>query len=353
MAGSDEVNRNECKTVVPLNTWVLISNFKVAYNMLRRPDGTFDRNLAEFLDRRVPPNARPVEGVSSFDHVIDPSVGLEVRIYRAVANNPGAAEGAAAFTLPILDFLTGTPSPDPFPVILFFHGGSFAHSSSSTTIYDHLCRRFVKLSKGVVVSVNYRRAPEHRYPCAYDDGWTALKWAMSQPCLRSGEDARLRVFLSGDSSGGNIAHHVAVRAADEGIKICGNILLNAMFGGTERTDSERRLDGKYFVTLQDRDWYWKAYLPEDADRDHPACNPFGPNGRRLKGLPFTKSLIIVSGLDLTCDRQLAYADGLQKDGLDVKVVYREKATVGFYLLSNTDHYHEVMEEISDFLKANL
>ncbi|KAL6610206.1 hypothetical protein ACP70R_035375 [Stipagrostis hirtigluma subsp. patula] len=351
MAGSDEVNRNECKTVVPLNTWVLISNFKVAYNMLRRPDGTFDRDLAEFLDRRVPANARPEQGVSSFDHIIDQSIGLEVRIYRAVASN--GAEGAAAVTLPILDFLTGAPSPDPFPVILFFHGGSFAHSSSSTAIYDHLCRRFVKLSKGVVVSVNYRRAPEHRYPCAYDDGWTALKWAMSQPCLRSGEDARPRVFLSGDSSGGNIAHHVAVRAADEGVKICGNILLNAMFGGTERTDSERRLDGKYFVTLQDRDWYWKAYLPEDADRDHPACNPFGPNGRRLTGLPFTKSLIIVSGLDLTCDRQLAYAEGLREDGHHVKVVYREKATVGFYLLSNTDHYHEVMEEISDFLKANL
>lgn len=342
------------QTVVPLNTWVLISNFKVAYNMLRRPDGTFDRDLAEFLDRRVPSNARPVEGVSSFDHVIDPSIGLEVRIYRPVAENNGAgAEGAAAVTMPILDFLTRAPSPDLFPVILFFHGGSFAHSSSSTTIYDHLCRRFVKLSKGVVVSVNYRRAPEHRYPCAYDDGWTALKWAMSQPCLRSGEDTRARVFLSGDSSGGNIAHHVAVRAADAGIKICGNILLNAMFGGVERTDSERRLDGKYFVTLQDRDWYWKAYLPEDADRDHPACNPFGPNGRRLRGLPFTKSLIIVSGLDLTCDRQLAYAEGLREDGLDVKLVYREKATVGFYLLSNTDHYHEVMEEISDFLQANL
>ncbi|VAH19099.1 unnamed protein product [Triticum turgidum subsp. durum] len=154
-------------------------------------------------------------------------------------------------------------------------------------------------------------------------------------------------------SGGNIAHHVAVRAAEEGIKIHGNILLNAMFGGNERTESERRLDGKYFVTLQDRDWYWKAYLPEDADRDHPACNPFGPNGRRLKGLPFAKSLIIVSGLDLTCDRQLGYAEGLREDGHDVKLVHREKATIGFYLLSNTDHYHEVMEEIAEFVRANL
>ncbi|WVZ98493.1 hypothetical protein U9M48_043930 [Paspalum notatum var. saurae] len=359
MAGSDEVNRNECRMVVPLHNWLLISNFKLAYKLARRADGTFDRELAEYHDSRVPPDARPQYGVSSFDRVIDPSVGLEVRIYRAAApaannNNNNNGAGAAAVTLPILEFLAGGPSPDPFPVILFFHGGSFAHSTVSTAIYDQLCRVLTRLSNGgVVISVNYRRAPEHRYPCAHDDGWAALKWVTSQPFLRSGPDARARVFLSGDSSGGNIAHHVAVKAADAGIRICGNILLNAMFGGTERTDSEQRLDSKYFVTLQDRDWYWKAYLPEDADRDHPASNPFGPNGRRLRGLPFPKSLIIVSGLDLTRDRQLAYADGLREDGHHVKVVYREKATIGFYFFPITDDYREVMEEISEFLKANL
>jgi gibberellin receptor GID1 len=321
--------------------------------MLRRPDGTFDRDLDENFDSRAVPDARPVEGVSSFDLVIDKSVGLEARIYRPAAAATDA-QGAAAATLSILDFFARAPSRDPFPVIVFFHGGSFVHSSFSTAIYDQLCRRLVRLSRGaVVVSVNYRRAPEHRCPCAYDDGWAALKWVASQPCLRSGADGRPRVFLSGDSSGGNIAHHVAARAAREGIAIAGNILLNAMFGGNERTESERRLDGKYFVTLQDRDWYWKAYLPEDADRDHPCCNPFGPNGRRLLGIPFTKSLIIVSGLDLTCDRQLAYAEGLLEDGHHVKLVYRERATIGFYLLPNTDHYHEVMEEIADFLQSNL
>ncbi|KAJ1262864.1 hypothetical protein BS78_09G141400 [Paspalum vaginatum] len=356
MAGSDEVNRNECRTLVPLHHWVLISNFKVAYTMFRRADGTFDRDLDEYHDRRVPPDARAQEGVSSFDHVIDPSVGLDVRIYRAApaANNNNNNAGAAAVTRPILDFLTGGPSPDPFPVILFFHGGSFAHSVPSTAIYDNLCRVFARLTNGgVVVSVNYRRAPEHRYPCAYDDGWAALNWATSQPFLRSGPDARARLFLAGDSSGGNIAHHVAVKAADAGIRICGNILINAMFGGTELTESERRLDSKFFVTLQDRQWYWRAYLPKDADRDHPACNPFGPNGRRLRGLPFPKSLVIVSGLDPTCDRQLAYADVLREDGHHVKVVCREMATIGFYLLPITDDYHVVMREIADFLKANL
>ncbi|THU53696.1 hypothetical protein C4D60_Mb10t17180 [Musa balbisiana] len=343
MAGSNEVNANESKMVVPLHTWVLISNFKLAYNMLRRPDGTFDRHLAEFLDRKVPANASPVNGVVSFDVVIDRTNNLLARIYRPAPPNP---------TTPLAD-LHRPPSSDPFPVIIFFHGGSFAHSSSNTAIYDSLCRRFVSLCGAVVISVDYRRSPEYRYPCAYDDGWAALKWASTEPWLHSGKDAKLRVFLCGDSSGGNIAHHVAVKAAESGIEVSGNILLNPMFGGNHRTESEKRLDGKYFVTIQDRDWYWKAYLPEGANRDHPACNPFGPNGMKLEELPFTKSLVIVAGLDLVQDWQLAYTEGLKKAGKEVKLVYREQATIGFYLLPNTDHFYEVMEEIKNFVTCNL
>ncbi|KAJ0977600.1 hypothetical protein J5N97_013103 [Dioscorea zingiberensis] len=354
MAGSNEVNANESKMAVPLNTWVLISNFKLAYNMLRRPDGTFNRHLAEFLDRKVQANATPVNGVLSFDQLIDRSTNLLVRIYRPapVPDSEDPQTSPSSATSSIFSSLISPPSPDPFPVIIFFHGGSFAHSSANTAIYDSLCRRFVSLCNAVVVSVNYRRSPEYRYPCAYDDGYAALKWASAQPWLHSGKDSKLRVFLSGDSSGGNIAHHVAIRAIESGLTISGNILLNPMFGGQTRTESEERLDGKYFVTLQDRDWYWKAFLPEGADRDHPACNPFGPNGIDLKGLPYPKSLVVIAGLDLIQDWQLAFVEGLKKADQDVKFVYREQATIGFYLLPNTDHFHEVMEEIKCFVSSN-
>ncbi|URD75164.1 gibberellin receptor [Musa troglodytarum] len=85
----------------------------------------------------------------------------------------------------------------------------------------------------------------------------------------------------------------------------------------------------------------------------PACNPFGPKGVKLEGLPFTKSLVIVAGLDLVQDWQLAYADGLKKAGHFVKLVYREQATIGFYLLPNTNHFYQVMEEIKNFVGSNL
>ncbi|XP_042518419.1 gibberellin receptor GID1C-like [Macadamia integrifolia] len=344
MAGSNEVNLNEAKTVVPLNTWILISNFKLAYNLLRRPDGTFNRHLAEFLDRKVAANANPVDGVFSFDVIIDKATGLVIRVYR-----PAPADEAQPGIVELERPLNAT---DVVPVIIFYHGGSFAHSSCNSAIYDTLCRRLVGICGAVVVSVNYRRAPENRYPCAYDDGWAAIEWASSRPWLRSGKDSKVHVYLCGDSSGGNIVHNVAMRAVDSDIEILGNILLNPLFGGKDRADSEKKLDGKYFVAVQDRDWYWRAFLPEGEDRDHPACNPFGPRGIKLEGLKFPKSLVVVAGLDLVQDWQLAYVEGLKQAGQDVKLLFLERATIGFYLLPNNNYFYTVMDEIKQFVRSN-
>ena len=325
--------------VVPLNMWVLISNFKLAYNLLRRPDGTFNRHLAEFLDRKVPANANPVDGAFSFDVIVDRETNLLCRIYRPADGKPHVN---------LVDLEEPTTS-GVLPVIIFFHGGSFAHSSANSAIYDTLCRRLVGICKAAVVSVNYRRAPENRYPCAYDDGWAALQWVHSRSWLQSRKDKKVHIYMAGDSSGGNIVHNVALRAVESGIEVLGNILLNPLFGGQERTESEKRLDGKYFVTLKDRDWYWRAFLPEGADRDHPACNPFGPKGRSLEGIPFPKSLVVVAGLDLLQDWQVAYAKGLEKAKQDVKLLLLKQATIGFYLLPNNEHFSTVMDEIKKFV----
>ncbi|KAM7254134.1 hypothetical protein ACFE04_031816 [Oxalis oulophora] len=343
MAGSNEVNQNESKRVVPLNTWVLIYNFKLAYNLLRRPDGTFNRDLAEFLDRKVPANLNPVDGVFSFDHVDKPS-GLLNRVYKFSSENE--------LQFGTLDFEKPLSTTEIVPVIIFFHGGSFSHSSANSAIYDTFCRRLVNLCKAVVVSVNYRRAPEHRHPCAYDDGWAALKWVKTRKWLQSGKDSRVYVYLAGDSSGGNIAHNVALRASEENVEVLGNILLHPMFGGEIRTESEKKLDGKYFVTIQDRDWYWRAYLPEGENRDHPACNPFGPRGKTVENLKFPKSLVVVAGLDLVQDWQLAYVEGLQKSGKEVNLLYLKQATIGFYFLPNNDHFYCLMEQIKDFVNPS-
>ncbi|CAI0582907.1 unnamed protein product [Linum tenue] len=183
MAGDNKVNLNESKRVVPLNIWVLISNFKLAYNLRRRLDGSFNRDLAEFLDRKLPANTIPVDGVFSFDH-LDRSTGLLNRVSRPVYRSQSRLD-------PPIDLQNPLSTAAVVPFFVFFHGGSFTHSSASSPIYNTFCRRLFFLCDGtVVVSVNYRRSPENRYPCAYDDGWVALKWVKSRSLLCSGEGRR-------------------------------------------------------------------------------------------------------------------------------------------------------------------
>ncbi|KAI3789714.1 hypothetical protein L2E82_02517 [Cichorium intybus] len=90
-----------------------------------------------------------------------------------------------------------------------------------------------------------------------------------------------------------------LRASD--LKVLGNILLHPLFGGEKRTELEKKFDEKYFVKLQDRGWYWRAFLPEGEDRDHPACNISTPCGFNLADVNFPKSLVVVVGLDLIQD----------------------------------------------------
>ena len=106
------------------------------------------------------------------------------------------------------------------------------------------------------------------------------------------------------------------------------------------------------MRLKDRDWYWRAFLPEGENRDHPACNPFGPRGRSIAGLKFPKSLVCVAGLDLLQDWQLAYAKGLQDSGQQVKLLFLKEATIGFYFLPNNDHFYCLMKEINNFVNSD-
>nr|ABU63410.1 putative gibberellin receptor [Selaginella kraussiana] len=352
-AETERVQLKESKEVVPLSTWVLISNLKVAYTLARQPDGSFNRELAEFLDRKVAPCN--VDGVVSMDVVMDRSTGLWSRIFiptgGANHGNVGGGNGDGAATMPIF---------------FYFHGGSFAHSSANSALYNTVCTHVARHCQVVVISVNYRRSPEHRYPAAYDDCATAVHWLAAQ--INSGNHTTWlpptadpsRCFLAGDSNGGNIAHHVAVRwardrtagisPATSSLNIVGTILLIPMFGGTRRTPSELRYDGQYFVTIRDRDYYWQSFLPLGADRDHPACNIFGPNSPRLDELPLPPMLLAVAELDMILDWQMEYLSGMRRAGKTIHKLFLREATVGFFIFPNTLHFHLLMDAIKKFIR---
>jgi acetyl esterase/lipase len=144
-----------------------------------------------------------------------------------------------------------TTTCNKLPIIVYIHGGGFCFGSCRWPNSHNCCVRLASGLGAVVISPDYRLAPEHRLPAAMDDAVSAVRWLQRQALSQSGGDAWLsggavdfgRVFVAGDSSGGNIAHHLAVRfgigsTEVEPVRVRGYVLLAPFFGGEVRTKSE-------------------------------------------------------------------------------------------------------------------
>lgn len=152
----------------------------------RSSNGTLNRCFINLLDFKSPPLTKPRKNLKSSDVIVDSSRNLWFRLYtHSVATN--------------------------LPVIVFFHGGSFAFMAANSKPYDDFCRRLARELPVVVVSVNYRLTPAHWYPCQYNDAFDVLKFMVNDHLQQHFfESANLKqCFLAGDSASGNIAHHVA------------------------------------------------------------------------------------------------------------------------------------------------
>jgi acetyl esterase/lipase len=166
------------------------------------------------------------------------------------------------------------------PVLVYFHGGGFIVGSFASPEFHAACARLAAALPAVVLSADYRLAPEHRLPAALQDADAIFSWLGAQeqqaaagggadPWLADAADLG-RVFVSGDSAGANIAHHAA---AAPGRRLAGCVLLWPFFGGERRTRSEAACLGDAFLTLPLYDQMWRLALPAGATRDHPAANP--------------------------------------------------------------------------------
>ncbi|CAL5378797.1 unnamed protein product [Camellia sinensis] len=176
-------------------------------------DGRVDRFKGTDI---VPPSTNPETGVQSKDVVIDPETGLSARLYIPRIPNPHRK----------------------LPLLVYFHGGGFYIVSAFSPLYHNYLNSLVAEANIVVVSVDYRRAPEHPLPIAYDDSWAAVKWVASHSSAAVGEVWLkdyvdfYRVFFSGDSAGANIAHNMGIRVGLEGldgVKLVGIFLVHPYF----------------------------------------------------------------------------------------------------------------------------
>lgn len=228
--------------------------------------------------------------------------------------------------------------------------------------YNDFCKRLARELPAIVVSVDYRLAPEHPFPSAYDDGFDVLKFLDERRCLDDGRvtvpvNADLsRCFLAGDSAGGNISHHVALKVADvaaedfKELKVIGTIAIQPFFGGEERTESEIRLVRMPVVKIKRTDWMWKAFLPKGSDRDHPSANVFGPKSNDISGVKFPATIVFIGGYDPLRDWQKRYYEGLKKLGKEAYLIDYSNAFHTFYAFPEIPESSMFIDEVRSFMQ---
>lgn len=244
------------------------------------------------------------------------------------------------------------------PVLIFFHGGGFSFLSAASRSYDAVCRRFASQFPAIVLSVNYRLTPEHRFPCQYIDGFDVLQFVDKN--INKGLQLRnadlSKCFLVGDSAGGNLAHHVAVRACRaelQNVKVIGLVSIQPYFGGQERTRSELQLVGYPLVSVERTDWCWKALLPDGSDRDHPAVNVSGPNAENISDLDFPDAIVFVCGLDPLKDWQRRYYEWLKRSGKEATLVEYPNMFHAFYLFPEVPESSTLFSRVKEFVDNRL
>ncbi|KAL1534667.1 putative carboxylesterase 2 [Salvia divinorum] len=254
----------------------------------------------------VPPSLDPATGVQSKDVQIAPEINLSARIY-----------------LP--------PNADrtkKLPLLAYYHGGGFVIESAFSAQYQKHLNHLVAQATVVAVSVNYRLAPEFPLPIAFGDSWRALKWIAEGEEEWINELADLkRVYLGGDSAGGNIAHNMAMRVGSEspeGFSLQGMFLNCPYFGGKDPIGCETAEEFKKWTEFCEN--LWGFVCPSMKDRDEGWVNP--GKDPKISGLGCGKVLVYVAGKDSLKARGWHYKEVLNNCGWKGEIECVEVADEG-------------------------
>ncbi len=198
----------------------------------------------------------------------------------------------------------------PFPLTVFFHGGGFVLGNLDT--HDPVCRHLCLASESVIFAVDYRLAPEHKFPAASDDCLAATRWA-TEHAREIGVDPT-KIALAGDSAGGTLSAVTALRVRDEGgPKLCAQLLNCPRVDHRVDLPSYRDNANDYFLTLAAVNWFAGHYLARPEDAHHPHASPM--RATSLAGLP--PAYILTAEYDPIRDDGEIYADRLTKEGVPV------------------------------------
>ncbi len=256
---------------------------------------------AAYRDRRAVLQPLPQDVAAVVDCTVDgPHGAIPLRIYRPA----------------------GRDAATPGPVLVYYHGGGWVIGDLDT--HDTLCRELANGSGCAVVAVDYRLAPEHRFPAAYDDAFAATAW-VSRHALELGVDAA-RLAVGGDSAGGNVAAAVAIAARDGGGPAIAYQLLIYPATDMRRGHPSHASNGEgYLLTADTIRWFHDHYIDDAAhDTDWRASPLLATDHRNLP-----PALVITAGFDPLRDEGLAYAAALTDAGSRASSVCFERMIHGF------------------------
>ncbi|MCH7816030.1 MAG: alpha/beta hydrolase [Proteobacteria bacterium] len=238
------------------------------------------------------------------------------------------------------------PNAEPtLPILVFYHGGGYTIGSLDS--HDGVCRSLCVEAQCIVVSVDYRLAPEHKFPAGVDDAWAALQWVVDNAAILGGDVAR--VAVGGDSAGGNLAAVVCLKAKQSGEPQL--VLQLLIYPGVEMSGSfpsHETFGHGYRLTKELISWFHDHYFETGADINQWQASPL--NAPDHSGLP--PAYVLSAGYDPLQDEDKAYAEKLKLAG--VPVVYSHYASMmhGFITMGGAiDMAAAALTECADELRA--
>jgi acetyl esterase len=214
----------------------------------------------------------------------------------------------------------------PAPTLVYFHGGGFVVGSIDT--HDALCRRLAADAGCAVASVDYRLAPEHKFPTAVNDAFDALKWFHTQaPSL--GLD-NTRFAIGGDSAGGTLATLCALLARDAGIALRLQMLIYPGVSARQDTGSHAQFAEGFVLSAATIQWFFAHYLRDENDRDDWRFAPLDARGEMPDFQGVAPAWIAAADHDPLFDEDVAYAEKLKEAHVPVELIRYEGMTHEFF-----------------------
>jgi acetyl esterase len=275
------------------------------------------------LDRSAPTlDLERPSGVAAYDREVPGAAGpLRARVY---VPDSAPAKGA--------------------PGMVFFHGGGWVVGSIES--HDRLCRVLADEASVIVMSIDYRLAPEHPFPAAADDAIAATRWVLAN-AASLGLDAG-KIAVGGDSAGGNLAAVASLALRDDDRRPAYQMLLYPATDMTRSMPSHGLFRDGFFLGSAAVDWYLGHYLSDPADEKNPRASPiFASDVARLP-----PAFVLTAGFDPLRDEGQAYAERMQKAGVAVEYLCAEGQMHGFLLLGGAlDGAAEVVHLLARRLRA--